>query len=147
MSPDPNHPPEQIAAECSEHFGGTYGVMQPVGDRFGAVRSICGSPWMGREFCRRIYGGKGPFFEGYYHMWGDEEMCEITKKLGILWQRPDLVHYHHHGAREKGLRKPMPHWMRVANDAYMTYRPLFLKRKRAGWPGYEPLPASSDGQD
>src|SRR6266850_4068145 len=34
-SPDPNHTPDEIASQCTEHFNGTFGVMQPTGDRWG----------------------------------------------------------------------------------------------------------------
>lgn len=94
MEPDPNKRAEVIAAECTEHFGGTFGVMQPTGDitawSESHVDRICGSPWMGREFCRRMYGGNGPFWHSYYHMYGDEEMHEVCKSLGLLWNRSDL---------------------------------------------------------
>lgn len=139
MDPDPGKRAEEIAAECTAHFGGTFGVMQPTGDKWAAsaVDQINGSPWMGREFCRRMYGGRGPWFEEYRHMWGDSEQCEVTKRMGILWQRPDLSHYHHHQAREGG---PVPAWMRRNNDCYRQYQALFESRRRAGYPGHEPIP-------
>ncbi len=96
VEPDPNHSAETIAAQCSEMFAQlhaerykcsptcpqnhhTMGVMQPTGDRWGEhdiipgktgayIDRVCGSPWMGREFCRRMYQGQGPLFSGYYHM-------------------------------------------------------------------------------
>ena len=48
----------------------TFGVMQPTGDRWGerngiaTIDRIAGSPWMGREFCRRMYHGSGPMYNG-----------------------------------------------------------------------------------
>jgi hypothetical protein len=69
--PDPTKRADVIAAECSYHFTegfwnqlgiqefSTFGVMQPTGDRFadGSIDRIAGSPWIGREFCKRAYGG------------------------------------------------------------------------------------------
>jgi hypothetical protein len=85
---------KQIAKECTAHFGGTFGVMQPTGDRWanGSIDRICGSPWLGREFCTRMYHGKGPMYGGYLHMFGDEELQHVATRLGVLWQRRDLTH-------------------------------------------------------
>ena len=136
MDPDPNKRADEIAAECTEHFAGTFGVMQPIGDDFAGTAKINGSPWMGREFCRRMYGGIGPWFEGYPHMWGDQEQYEVTKSRGILWQRKDLSHYHHHQSREGG---PILLWMQRNNLYHPLYRPLFEERLREGFPGHEPI--------
>lgn len=119
VEPDMNHTAEEIARQCSTHFAekaaaqrgdwcaadyraaATFGVMQPTGDRFagGSIDRICGSPWMGREFCRRIYGGKGPLWPEFFHMFVDEHLQRAAQKLGILWQRPDLIHLHRHFMR------------------------------------------------
>src|SRR6266436_6829906 len=83
-------------------YGPTFGVMQPTGDRYGDtdrhlgafgsayIDRVCGSPWLGREFCLRINQGHGPLWPGYFHMGCDEELQAISTKLGVLWQRPDL---------------------------------------------------------
>jgi len=128
---------ETLGAECSRHFGGTFGVMQPCGDTWCCPNSFCGSPWMGREFCRRMYGGRGPFCEAYYHMYGDNEMWQVSQALGILWPRPDLTHYHHHWQREK---LPEPEFLKLACKAHGTLAKLFQERKAAGFPGHEPIP-------
>ena len=100
MDPEPEAAPEEIARQCEAHFGGTYGVMQPTGDRWGvnpdhpnpAMRSayidrVCGSAWIGREFARRVNQGKGPLWPEYKHMFVDEELQGVAQKLGVLWQR------------------------------------------------------------
>jgi hypothetical protein len=99
--PDPNHVPEDIALDCEEHFGGTFGVMQPTGDRWadGSIDRICGSPWIGREFCQRMYGGNGPLWHEFSHMFVDEHLQGVAVKLGVLWQRRDLIHLHRHCLR------------------------------------------------
>jgi hypothetical protein len=135
---DPDHKTAQrIAQECTEHFKGTFGVMQPGGDKWGTPDHFCGSPWMGREFCRRMYGGNGPWCEAYFHMWGDLEMWEVAQKLGILWARPDLTHYHHHWQRGK---QQEPAFLKVADSAHAKLKPLFLERRAGGFPGHEPIP-------
>lgn len=139
--PDQNHTAEDLATECFEYFvhrdlqdgppqtlsqrlnaaayksgNGSFGVMQPTGDRWGDgpgpwkekgsayCDRVCGSPWMGREFCRRIYSGRGPIWPEFTHMFEDEHLFNVAQKLGILWQREDLTHYH-------------DHWVRRANAA------------------------------
>lgn len=133
----------------------TYGVMQPTGDRWGInpmsqvqwpnapayIDRVCGSPWMGREFCKRMYGGKGPLYEGYTHMYVDEELQHVAKKLGVLWQRRDLIHYHHHWGRKRGSKEDMPQFLEAVNspEHWRQSKALFDERLAAGFPGHEPL--------
>ncbi len=111
--PDPNHSAEEIAKQCTDNFaihqvvrmatdGPTFGVMQPTGDRFagGSIDRIAGSPWLGREWCLRANQGRGPFHPGFTHMFGDQCLQEVAMKLGVFWQRPDLIHLHRHFQRE-----------------------------------------------
>ncbi len=161
--PDPNHTPEEIAFQCSEHFApgeykvpgaSTFGVMQPTGDRYGesptnrdpAMRSayadrVCGSPWMGREFCKRINQGNGPLWPEYFHMGVDHELQCVAEKLGILWQRPDLTHFHEHWARPRANAADMPEFLKRANspEEWQAYLKIFNARKAAGFPGSDPL--------
>lgn len=150
--PDATHTPRTIAEQCSAHFemlARTFGVMQPTGDRFagGSIDRICGSPWIGREFARRMYQGRGAFFPEYWHMFGDEELQQVALKLGVLWQRRDLVHFHRHFMREHGridsgaVRVTVPSHLIEANsrEHWDKYKALFLARKAAGFPGSEPI--------
>jgi len=165
VEPDLNHTAEEIARQCSERFANlnwpargtplsrsspTFGVMQPTGDRFagGSIDRICGSPWMGREFCRRMYGGRGPFWPEYTHCFGDEEMFEVTKAMGVLWQRPDLIHLHRHFQRESdaldsdAVKRDIPEHLIEANSQahWAKYKAIFTERKRLGFPGHQPIP-------
>ena len=119
--PDLNHTADEIAASCSLHFMNqgrpeTFGVMQPIGDRFagGCIDRIAGSPWLGREWCLRANGGRGPFWPEFTHMFGDEALKRTAEKLGVYWARPDLTHLHNHFQREsdaidaKAVPKPIP---------------------------------------
>lgn len=143
MTPDPERRAPQIAAECTEHFQGTFGVMQPTGDRWGEDAAgvaladrICGSPWMGREFCRRMYGGTGPFCEAYFHCFGDQEMLEVARGLGVLWQRRDLTHEH---LRFDRLGLPMPPYLERSHRIISETARIFHERQAAGFPGHEPI--------
>lgn len=85
-----------IAADCTRMFRGTYGVMQPHGDRLQRGKPIAGSPWIGQEFLQRSYGGNGPFWDGYGQFYGDEELHAVAALQGALWLRPELTQAHEH---------------------------------------------------
>ena len=139
----------------------TWGVMQPTGDRWGDepwsrqrwpdapayIDRVLGSAWYGREYCRRMYGGKGPLFEGYTHMFEDEEAQHVALKMGVLWQRPDLIQHHHHWARKPNasdadcpafLRKVSGH-TEEGRKHWADSQLLFETRRDAGFPGHEPI--------
>ena len=155
--PDPNKTAEEIARECSEYFANamlkealalwpsvasvrlaedysTFGVMQPTGDRdWGDHRGpycdfVAGSPWMGREWCLRANQGKGPLWPNFYHMFVDEHLQEMATKLGVFWQRQDLIHKHMNWGRptKPGQRivnvEEMPAFLTRANSTEEWYR-------------------------
>lgn len=159
--PDPNKRADEIAVECCRYFYAnvfrqnfptknvvyeTFGVMQPTGDRFsdGSIDRIAGSPWIGREFCLRSYGGNGPYWDEYRHMFLDEELREVALKLGVYWQRPDLIHLHRHFQRASlainsgAIGKPIPPHLREANTPahWSRYQAMYLGRKAQGFPGH-----------
>lgn len=127
----------------------TFGVMQPTGDRFanGSIDRIAGSPWIGREFARRMYGGNGPYWHEYRHMFLDEELQCVAEKHGVFWQRRDLIHLHQHFMRENAHLESMavkrdipPHLMEANSPEHWNkYQAIFKARKAAGFPGSEPL--------
>lgn len=165
--PDPNKTAEEIAAECGEHFWNkhitnpgmkittiavrTFGVMQPTGDRWmdkgdghGAVIDrIAGSPWMGREFCRRMYHGAGPLYSGFYHNFADELLQKSAQKLGVFWQRPDLFQEHRHWARRRGDWRDAPDWAYKINHPQQSdwerSKALFKNMEAAGFPEADDL--------
>lgn len=135
--PWPDHPERCIRCGQGEdsppHAHGAYA------DR------VCGSPWLGREFCARMYGGKGPYWPEYTHMGVDEELQAVALKLGVLWQRPDLTHYHRHwGRAQEGHQYAeagsMPEFLKAANSVaeWDRYKRIFNARRAAGFPGSEP---------
>lgn len=168
--PDENYTAEEISVQCAAHFGGTmplpgvdrnpifrtFGVMQPTGDRFGETSNplpgalkgayadrVCGSAWLGREFCRRVNQGRGPLWPEYFHMGVDEELQEIALRLGILWQRRDVTQFHKHWTRREGQAPAVePEFLKDKNspEAWQAYKKLFATRKAAGFPGSELIP-------
>ncbi len=165
--PDMSKPPEWIAKECKSYFrcvkrqwGGTFGVMQATGDRWGDtpqsrsmygdnrgayIDRIAGSPWFGREWVQRAYGGNGPMCGEYFHMYGDEELLEVATKLGVYWPRRDLIQLHAHWGRKPGSapasRSDIPDFLQQVNTPkhWQESKKIFDTRKTAGWPGHEPL--------
>ena len=161
IDPDPTHDPAEIARECAEYFGettidadgetirsSTFGVMQPTGDRWGADRNdknfcgsayidrVAGSAWYGAEYVRRMYGGVGPLWPGWWHMFSDEEGQAVAGKMGVFWQRRDLTQHHNHWGRTTGR---MPEYLKRANVEFAEARALFAQREAAGFPGHEPI--------
>lgn len=150
-----------VASLCVEALLGikasTFGIMQPTGDRWGAneawalakypdrpayIDRICGSPWMGREWCRRAYQGTGPMFGGYKHFYADEELQEVAEGLGVLWQRRDLTQMHRHWGRKPGGAdaEDVPEFYRVnVSPDWGPSQDLFRERKAAEFPGSRPL--------
>lgn len=148
--PDPNHAADNIAFQCGEYFISTFGVMQPTGDDWRdaqgrIIERIAGSPWLGREWCLRINGGRGPLWPEYTHCFADEELQHVATKLGVFWQRPDLTHYHDHWARPRGNPADMPAFLSEATSPqhWQKYGQLFTERLAAGFPGHEPLAITS----
>ncbi len=161
--PDPNHSAEEIARDCCDYFAPcgritntwTFGVMQPTGDRWhegvggftnAPIDRVAGSPWIGREFARRMYGGAGPYWHEYRHCFVDEELQLVAQKLGVFWQRRDLIHKHMHWARgstdkEVVSAQRMPEFLAEANSPahWRKYKAIFEARKVAGFPGHEPI--------
>ncbi len=167
--PEPNHSAEEIAAQCKAHFQAanfergdiipegnkwsTFGVMQPTGDRWGDRRGayidrVAGSAWIGREFARRAYGGRGPLWPEYQHMFVDQELQAVATKLGVFWQRPDLTQRHQHWGRGKtdaeipdaSSRMMPPHLLKWNTTAHWNEsKAIFEAREKAGFPGCEPL--------
>jgi len=133
MYPD-RHSKDDIDRSFTDRFKDLYGVMQPVGDNWNqeVIRMICGSPWMGRKFIKSIYNGNGPFWHEYYHYFCDREMYEVTKSLGILWQRQDLSHEHLNWHR---LKKPRPAYLAKARSLWSKDRGIFERRRKEGFPG------------
>ena len=155
IRPDPSKMADEIAIECTAHFGGTFGVVQPTGDRWGErpdlgcthpmrsayIDRICGSPFMGREWCERANGGRGPLWPDFYHMHVDEHLFELSKLLGVLWQRRDLIHLHNHWMR--GASRECPDFLKKVNSPqhWSESEALLRRLKMTGFAECQPLPA------
>lgn len=140
--PDTMRHPEDIATLFVEHFGGTLGVMQPIADPWSIdgiapqATKVAGSPWLGRDWCRRAFGGRGPLPDCYHHMFCDQHLQEVAIKLGLFWQNPDVAQIHQHWMR---LGNSMPEHIMHAHEAWNADEAMFLKMRQEGFPGHELL--------
>jgi hypothetical protein len=139
MLPDARTPAHSIARQFNERFPDGFGVMQPQGDTYMEAAHYCGSPWFGRAWIDRMYGGKGPMFGGYRHNWADLELFWLAKGMGVLWQRDDLAQHHEHFWRT-GEGKP-EYWSKNVETRDRADVQLYLARSWLNFPGHEPLPA------
>jgi hypothetical protein len=73
-------------------------------------------------------------------MFADEELQNVAQKMGVLWQRPDLIHFHQHPTLE-GPMKAQSIWQRkiYSSEHWQASKALFDSRKAAGFPGSEPI--------
>lgn len=137
MYPDPNYEAYQLHLQFVRHFGGTFGVMQPYGDKFGSMgcetcEQICGSAWLGKEFRQKINKGNGPLWEEYWHMWADTELYQVATKYNCLWIRGDLTQYHEHRLRKSHNFQPT-----IPTGNTKKAQQLYETRKKMNFPGTE----------
>lgn len=139
MYPDPNYDSFELRLQFVRYFGGTMGVMQPYGDKFGSMacdtcEKICGSAWLGKEFREKVNKGKGPLWEEYWHMWADTELYQVASKYNCLWIREDLNQYHEHRLRGKHKFKP-----NIPTGDFIRAKKLYYQRKNNNFIGSELL--------
>lgn len=137
MLPDPRHRAGEIGRQFLDRFPGGFGVMQPHGDEFLGARHYCGSPWLGRGWISRAYGGRGPMPTQYRHNWADNELYWVARCLGALWERPDLTQRHEHFTRT-GEDKPV-YWSQNVERNDRDDVQMFIARAWQKFPGHEPL--------
>lgn len=131
--PDPKLSPEEIAAQTEKRFGGTLGVMQPIGDLYGSIERCADSPWFGAKWIRRAYQGNGPMCEAYEHFFMTEELQSVATRMGCFQQRADITQYHDHFLRNG---EPATAYQEAArNGPWQRDCSTFQARSMAGFPG------------
>lgn len=141
MLPDPAHSADELAAQFFERFPDSFGVMQPHGDEFMCAKRYCGSPFIGRGWFERMYGGRGPMYSGYHHNFADNELYWLAKGLGALWERPDVSHFHDHFTRDG---RPQPAYWESVRKNDLRDCLLYYSRVHEHFPGHEPAPSNPD---
>ena len=138
-------PPEQgaewVARDYFKRFPKGLGVYQGCGDLQGvdgngvpAAARICGSPTFGVEWANRAYKGTGPFADIYASFYGDEDLYNVAKNLGLLAMEYSVrIHHAHwswgHAKREAYHDRAALNWERD--------QAIFKTRQAAGFPGSE----------
>lgn len=136
LDPDPWLRAQEIGEQFLARFPDTFGIMQPVGGELPHAEATCSSPWMGRAWIERAYRGTGPFWPEYTQFFGDVELLHVARRLGVLWQRHDVVQQHHHYGH--GIR--ILQYQQEALDVhYANDLATFSRRRDAGWPASAPL--------
>lgn len=133
--PDPNLHASWIADDCTKHFAGTFGVMQPTGDRYGNgyIDTAAASAWIGRDFVLKSYGGSGPLYTGYHHLYCDTELQHVATMQGVFQQRQDITQEHKHWSRPGNVKPAFAdsiYGFNADND-----RALFIQRQLNRFPG------------
>jgi hypothetical protein len=133
--PDPDRDPISLEREFLEHFNGTFGVLQCQGhsDWSKLALEVAWSPWLGRAWCSEAYGGRGPLWPGYHHMFVDAELKLVAEKEGVYWERHDIRQFHDTWKRRIP-RPPRPPHLMEAHRRHPLDHALFEARKAAGFP-------------
>ena len=115
----------QLGATFAAKFPNGYGVMQPMAAQWKPTISglsareemsapnrrmhatppsaeRCESPWIGRRFVTEVYNGNGPYCSDYGQYFGDVELYEVARRMGVLWQRTDVVQEFDHWSKPGG---------------------------------------------
>jgi len=128
---DDIHPDKKSAQEIGERFlkrfPDTFGVIQPTGDKFGSWDKCAVSPWIGRKFIEQV----GPYHEGYFHYFSDQELQEHAMKLGVFEQWDDINQYHDHWQRNEEQKRPL-HLLKAKKKWHDDKR-IFEERKLKGF--------------
>ena len=130
--PDPDKTAKEIGEQFRETFPDLFGVMQPIGDKFAHTDQCAVSPWIGRGFIEKAYGGKGPYWGEYFHYFSDQELQEYASQLNAFQQREDVTQYHDHWQRKDNPRRPAH--LFVAKRKWRDDKKLFETRKKKGFP-------------
>jgi len=132
--PSEEETPIQIQDKFLERFPDTFGVMQPTGDRFGSIDLCCPCPWVGRKFIDEAYGEGGPYWEGYFHYFSDQEIQDVATLMGAFQQRQEISQFHDHWQRDKGQRPPH---MKKALQEWKKDKRTYQQRKASNFPDHE----------
>ena len=140
-------PPEQgaewVALDYLARFPTGLGIYQGCGDEQGkdetgtpAAARICGSPTFGIEWSNRAYKGAGAFCDVYGSYYGDEDLFNVARRLGLLWLEPQVTILHLHWSF--GHMQIQEYHQRNQRGWERDQR-IFFTRKAAGFPGSELL--------
>lgn len=140
--PDLHKRAEKIADEFLAHFKGTLGVMQAKGPTPGHDRCAW-APFLGRVWCERAFGGRGPTEPAFWHTHGDAYLFAVAERWGLLWQRDDILVEHRKWNYQPGRQRP-PHLIK-AKEMWQADKELYDRLMASGMPGSKLLPSTAVG--
>jgi hypothetical protein len=131
VDPDPTQSDGMIIMSLVMEHSGFNFVMQPTGDKYGAWETCAPHPWLGWEYLER---NPAPFFEGYHHLYVDQEFRDVATAQGVFSTRDDIVQYHHHWGREGEIDTLPPERRQSIKGHLEIDRALYEERKAQGFP-------------
>jgi len=136
--PDEKKTASEIRDSLYARFVDGWFVAQPTGDvvAMPGTDKICGSPWFGRAWLDRGYGGRGPFCADYFQFYGDEELHNVAKLTGAYVALPDVTQRHEHYHRQGGPEKT-DYQARNETHYWSRDQRVFFDRQRKNWPGHK----------
>jgi len=85
--PDQQLDAASVGALFATKFPNGTGVMHSLYDKFPGSDGNCWAPMIGKGFYREFYGeGSGPFCHEYMQFSGGEELYDVAKREGILFE-------------------------------------------------------------
>ncbi len=132
LYPDPESNAEEIGTHFLKRFPDTFGLVQPTGDKFGCWDKCAVSPWIGRAFIEKAYGGNGPYREEYFHYFSDQELQEYAIKMNVFEQFKYVTQFHDHWQRQE--KPSRPGHLIQAGAKWRKDKQIFEQRKKEGFP-------------
>lgn len=128
--------PQLIGAMLRERFPNYMGVMQPSGDKYGALSDSAEiraavSPWIGRKFITKSCAG--PYFTGYQHLWADGELAAVASRMNCYFECPLVTQYHAHYTRGHPDHLAREKRQKISESAAHD-KALFFARRELGFP-------------
>jgi hypothetical protein len=133
LLPDVDQPAACIAETYCDMFPQLDGVMQPTGDRYGQTGPAAVSPWIGARFIAHRYGGRGPYWPGYHHLFCDTELAEVARRRECYAEVATVAQYHRHWSRGHEDTLPAHRRAEIVARARLD-RELFEARLSHGFP-------------
>lgn len=137
MLPDPTRTADDIQVMYFKRFPNGEGVLQATGDEQGEKingewnsQRICGSPTFGRGWYETGYKEIGGFCSQYRSFYGDEDLLNVAKKRGVLWQEPSIKIDHVHWAFGRAVKQT---YHDAAQKNWEADQKVFFERKAAGF--------------
>jgi hypothetical protein len=75
--------------------------------------------------------------QGYFHYFADTELQDLATKLGVFYQRRDIIQEHKHWTREAAAK--MPRHLEIPNQHLTRDETLYRLRRDSNFPNHQPI--------